>query len=165
MTDTSTDRARDGKARDGQAQADQARADGRAQVKIVIPDEYPMVTLLGSGDELLRVIEQAFAADIHVRGNEITVTGEPPENALITTLFEQLIELMSGGTELSADTVERSLGMLRRKSGVRPADVLTVDILSARGKTIRPKTLNQKRYVDAIDRHTIVFAIGPAGTG
>jgi phosphate starvation-inducible PhoH-like protein len=141
------------------------QANGRSQVKIVIPDEYPMVSLLGSGDELLQVVERSFDADIHVRGNEITVTGEPPENALITALFEQLIELLSSGAELSADTVERSLGMLRRKSGVRPADVLTIDILSARGKTIRPKTLNQKRYVDAIDRHTIVFAIGPAGTG
>jgi phosphate starvation-inducible PhoH-like protein len=141
------------------------RADGRSQVKIVIPDEYPMVSLLGSGDELLHVIEQAFGADIHVRGNEITVTGEPAENTLITALFEELIELLGSGAELSADTVERSLGMLRRKSGVRPAEVLTVDILSARGRTIRPKTLNQKRYVDAIDKHTIVFAIGPAGTG
>ncbi|HKE68791.1 MAG TPA: PhoH family protein, partial [Nocardioidaceae bacterium] len=55
--------------------------------------------------------------------------------------------------------------MLRRKSGIRPADVLTLGILSARGRTIRPKTLNQKRYVDAIDKHTVVFGIGPAGTG
>jgi phosphate starvation-inducible PhoH-like protein len=137
----------------------------RSQVKIVIPDEYSMVTLLGSRDELLHVIEQAFGADIHVRGNEITVTGEPAENTLITALFEQLIELLASGAELSADTVERSLRMLRRKSGVRPADVLTLDILSSRGRTIRPKTLNQKRYVEAIDNHTIVFAIGPAGTG
>jgi len=57
------------------------------------------------------------------------------------------------------------VAMLRRKAGPRPADVLTLDILSSRGRTIRPKTLNQKRYVDAIDKHTIVFAIGPAGTG
>jgi phosphate starvation-inducible protein PhoH and related proteins len=131
----------------------------------VIPDEYPMVSLLGSGDELLHVIEQAFGADIHVRGNEITVTGEPTENTLITALFEELIALLDSGAELSADLIERSLGMLRHKSGVRPADVLTVGILSARGRTIRPKTLNQKRYVDAIDNNTIVFAIGPAGTG
>jgi phosphate starvation-inducible protein PhoH and related proteins len=131
----------------------------------VIPDEYPMVSLLGSGDELLHVIEQAFGADIHVRGNEITVTGEPAENTLITALFEELIALLDSGAELSPDLIERSLGMLRHKSGVRPADVLTVGILSARGRTIRPKTLNQKRYVDAIDNNTIVFAIGPAGTG
>ena len=124
-----------------------------------------MVSLLGSGDELLHVIEQAFGADIHVRGNEITVTGEPAENTLVTALFEELIALLDSGAELSADLIERSLGMLRHKSGVRPAEVLTVGILSARGRTIRPKTLNQKRYVDAIDNNTIVFAIGPAGTG
>ncbi|HEY2576730.1 MAG TPA: PhoH family protein [Streptosporangiaceae bacterium] len=124
-----------------------------------------MVSLLGTGDEFLHVVEHAFGADIHVRGNEITVTGEPSENTVITGLFEQLIQLLASGAELSADTVERSVAMLRRKSGVRPADVLTMGILSARGRTIRPKTLNQKRYVDAIDRHTIVFSIGPAGTG
>ena len=124
-----------------------------------------MVSLLGSGDELLHVIERAFGADIHVRGNEITVTGEPAENTLVTALFEELIALLGSGAELSPDLIERSLGMLRHKSGVRPAEVLTVGILSARGRTIRPKTLNQKRYVDAIDNNTIVFAIGPAGTG
>ncbi len=138
---------------------------GKSQVKIVIPGDHSMVSLLGSRDELLHVIERAFDADIHVRGNEITVTGQPEENALVTTLFEELIELLGSGAELSADAVERSLSMLRRGGAERPADVLRLDILSARGRTIRPKTLNQKRYVDAIDKHTIVFAIGPAGTG
>ena len=55
--------------------------------------------------------------------------------------------------------------MLRAETAERPAEVLTLNILSNRGRTIRPKTLNQKRYVDAIDQHTIVFGIGPAGTG
>jgi phosphate starvation-inducible PhoH-like protein len=139
--------------------------DGRTRVKIIIPDDHSMVSLLGSRDELLHVIEGAFGADIHVRGNEITVTGTPEETALVSKLFDELTQLLSSGAELAADVVERSVAMLRRKSGARPADVLTLDILSARGRTIRPKTLNQKRYVDAIDKHTIVFAIGPAGTG
>ncbi len=138
---------------------------GRSQVRIVIPADHSMVALLGSRDELLRVIEREFAADIHVRGNEITVTGRPEETALVSGLFEELIELLANGAELSADAVERAAAMLRRERGVRPAEVLTLDILSARGRTIRPKTLNQKRYVDAIDKHTIVFSIGPAGTG
>ena len=111
------------------------------------------------------VVEDAFEADIHVRGNEITATGTPEETALVARLFEELTQLVASGAELTPDAVERSVAMLRRKSGVRPADVLTLDILSARGRTIRPKTLNQKRYVDAIDNHTIVFSIGPAGTG
>ncbi|HEY5986147.1 MAG TPA: PhoH family protein [Streptosporangiaceae bacterium] len=124
-----------------------------------------MVSLLGSGDELLQVIERSFDADIHVRGNEITITGAPTEAAVVAELFEELTALLAGGAELTAGAVERIIPMLRRKSGVRPAEVLTLDILSARGRTIRPKTLNQKRYVDAIDQHTIVFCIGPAGTG
>src|SRR6201995_779548 len=124
-----------------------------------------MVGLLGSRDELLRVIEREFATDIHVRGNEITVTGRPEETALVSGLFEELLELQANGAELSAGAVERVAGMLRRERGVRPAEVLTQNILSSRGRTIRPKTLNQKRYVDAIDKHTIVFGIGPADTG
>ncbi len=124
-----------------------------------------MVALLGSGDEVLRVIERSFDADIHVRGNEITISGSPAEAALVAELFGELTALLAGGAELTPAAVERIVPMLRRKSGVRPAEVLNLDILSARGRTIRPKTLNQKRYVDAIDQHTIVFCIGPAGTG
>ncbi len=124
-----------------------------------------MVQLLGSRDELLSVIEREFNADIHVRGNEITVSGSPAETALVSELFAELIELLSKGAELSPDAVERAAAMLRVERGVRPAEVLTQGILSSRGRTIRPKTLNQKRYADAIDKHTIVFGIGPAGTG
>jgi len=169
LTDTPTDprseRPRGGLSGARAQEGTELSPDGRTRVKIVIPDDHSMVSLLGSRDELLHVIEGAFGADIHVRGNEITVTGSPEETALVARLFEELTRLLASGAELAADVVERSVAMLRRKSGARPADVLTLDILSARGRTIRPKTLNQKRYVDAIDNHTIVFAIGPAGTG
>jgi phosphate starvation-inducible PhoH-like protein len=131
-----------------------------------------MVGLLGTRDELLHVIEREFSADIHVRGNEITVSGAPRETELIGRLFRELLELQRRGAELSPDAIERTLGMLRGdgdgvsgEPGLRPAEVLTQGILSGRGRTIRPKTLNQKHYADAIDKHTIVFAIGPAGTG
>jgi phosphate starvation-inducible protein PhoH and related proteins len=145
--------------------ADASAANGSAQIKIVIPEDQSMVSLLGSGDELLRVIENAVNADFHVRGNEITVTGPEPEIKVASRLFDELTQLVSGGAHLSADSIEHSVSMLRRKTGARPAEVLNLDILSNRGRTIRPKTLNQKRYVDAIDSHTVVFSIGPAGTG
>ncbi|WP_283134814.1 PhoH family protein [Rhizohabitans arisaemae] len=137
----------------------------RAQARVEIPAGHSMVSLLGSRDELLNVIERAFHADVHVRGNEITVTGAPAEIAVITKLFEELVELLGSGAQLTPDAVERSIAMVRMETGERPAEVLTLDILSNRGRTIRPKTINQKRYVDAIDKHTIVFGIGPAGTG
>ncbi|XVQ13419.1 PhoH family protein [Spirillospora sp. CA-255316] len=145
--------------------AGRADAGARSQIKIVVPDDHSMVSLLGSRDELLHVIERAFHSDIHVRGNEITVTGPESESELVSSLFSELIDLLRSGTQLTPDAVERSLAMLRNQTEERPAEVLTLDVLSSRGRTIRPKTLNQKRYVDAIDKHTIVFGIGPAGTG
>src|SRR5215207_10698407 len=139
--------------------------EGATQTKIVVPGSQAMVSLLGSRDELLRIIEEALASDIHVRGNEITISGEQADNALAVRLFEELLELVAAGQTLTADSVTHALGILRAGESERPAEVLNLNILSRRGRTIRPKTLNQKRYVDAIDRHTIVFGIGPAGTG
>jgi phosphate starvation-inducible PhoH-like protein len=131
-----------------------------------------MVTVLGSGDALLRVIEEAFpAADIHVRGNEISAVGEAHEVTLIQRLFDEMMLVLRTGQPMTEDAVERSIAMLRADEAGEgdgpetPAEVLTQNILSSRGRTIRPKTLNQKRYVDAIDKNTIVFGIGPAGTG
>ncbi|PRY17284.1 PhoH family protein [Kineococcus rhizosphaerae] len=137
---------------------------------VVVPPEVPMVGLLGARDELLRVLERAFAkADVLVRGNEITVTGAAAEVALLERLVEQMTAVLRSGQALSPDAVERSVAMLRAQvNGTgddRPADVLTMNILSSRGRTIRPKTVNQKHYVEAIDEHTVVFGIGPAGTG
>src|ERR1700757_4287330 len=123
-----------------------------------------MVALLGSRDELLRVIETAPVSDVHGRGNEITTTAAPPDNALAPRLFETLLQLLERGQPLSTEAIERSLAMLGGDVAERPADVLTLNIVSNRGRTIRPKTVNQKRYVEAIDDHTIVFSIGPAGT-
>jgi phosphate starvation-inducible protein PhoH and related proteins len=132
---------------------------------ITIPESVSMVALLGSGDELLRLVEAEVAADVHVRGNEISVTGQPADNAFAVAVFDELIALLGTGGQLRPDSVRRVIAMLRSGGSERPADVLSLDIISRRGRTIRPKTLNQKHYVDAIDTNTIVFGIGPAGTG
>ena len=123
-----------------------------------------MVALVGAADEYLRLVEAGFPqADILLRGNEITITGTPHDVGLIETLFGEMLTLLRTGQALSGESVERSISLML--SGSRPSDVLTANILSNRGRTIRAKTLNQKRYVDAIDTNTIVFGIGPAGTG
>jgi phosphate starvation-inducible protein PhoH and related proteins len=132
---------------------------------ITVPDSVSMVALLGSADELLRLVEDEVDTDVHVRGNEIAVTGQPADNAFAVAVFDELIALLGTGQTLRPDSVRRVIGMLRAGGAERPADVLSLDILSRRGRTIRPKTLNQKHYVDAIDAHTVVFGIGPAGTG
>ncbi|WP_058044515.1 PhoH family protein [Streptomyces roseifaciens] len=140
----------------------------QATARFTVPAKHPMVTVLGSGDSLLRVIEKAFpSTDIHVRGNEVSATGEPREVALVQRLFDEMMLVLRTGAPMTEDAVERSIAMLRdeEQGAETPAEVLTQNILSSRGRTIRPKTLNQKRYVDAIDKHTVVFGIGPAGTG
>ncbi|MBK9697165.1 MAG: PhoH family protein [Propionibacteriaceae bacterium] len=135
-----------------------------AERRVAIPASINMVSVLGPRDEFLRILEAGLDADIHVRGNEITLSGEPAAVTTAADVLTELITIVRTGQGLAADVVERVVGMTTGATA-RASEVLTHDILSSRGKTIRPKTLNQKRYVDAIDAHTVVFAIGPAGTG
>ncbi|MEX2587491.1 MAG: PhoH family protein [Actinomycetota bacterium] len=123
-----------------------------------------MVSLFGTSDELLKVVEQAFDSTIVVRGNEISISGEPDEAEMVARLFEELIELLGQGNLLTPDTVSRSIEMVR-SGRHRPSQILSDAVLSTPTRSIRPKTVGQKRYVDAIRLNTIVFGIGPAGTG
>ncbi len=124
-----------------------------------------VVGLLGSADENLRVLERSLDADLHVRGNAVTLSGLPADVALAERVLTELLAIVGSGQTLTPDAVRHSVAMVNGAEDASPAEVLTLDVLSRRGRTIRPKTLNQKRYVDAIDAHTIVFGIGPAGTG
>lgn len=135
-----------------------------SEATITVPASQPMVALLGPGDELLRVVEAQFPeADIHVRGNEIRIAGSAEDVGLVEVLVAEMLAVLRTGQGLTSESVERSVTLLR--SGTRPAEVLSTNILSSRGRTIRAKSLNQKRYVEAIDSHTVTFGIGPAGTG
>ncbi len=121
--------------------------------------------LLGSADQNLRALERSLNADLHVRGNAVTLAGAPADVALAERVISELVAIVAGGQSLTPEVVRHSVAMLAGTDNESPAEVLTLDVLSRRGKTIRPKTLNQKRYVDAIDANTIVFGVGPAGTG
>jgi phosphate starvation-inducible PhoH-like protein len=135
-----------------------------AQSRFSVPDTA-LLTLLGSRDENLRIVEELLTADVHVRGNEVTLSGTPADVAFGERVFAELATLAGRGQQLGADAVRRTIAMLSAGTTESPAEVLSLDILSRRGRTIRPKTLNQKHYVDAIDKNTVVFGIGPAGTG
>ncbi len=121
-----------------------------------------MVHLLGTRDELLKLVEQAFPVTIHVRGNEITVTGDPDDAERVGRLFEELVVLLERGHALDAAGLGRSIEML--KADQRPTEVLGTEVLRGR-KPVRPKTAGQKHYVDAVNANTVTFVIGPAGTG
>ena len=124
-----------------------------------------MVNIVGPRDEFLRILERVLDADVHVRGNEITLAGTPEGVTQGAEVLTEMVTVVRTGQGLTGDAVERIVTMNAEAGELHPAEVLTQNILSTRGKTIRPKTLNQKRYVDAIDAHTVVFGIGPAGTG
>jgi phosphate starvation-inducible PhoH-like protein len=134
----------------------------RSSIELAPESVFPF---LGSADENLRELEELLVADIHVRGNVVTLTGPAADVALAERVVEQLVALTGRNRVITPEAVRHTVSMLTEGSSESPAEVLSLDILSRRGKTIRPKTLNQKRYVDAIDESTIVFGIGPAGTG
>ncbi|MDQ1128647.1 phosphate starvation-inducible PhoH-like protein [Microbacterium sp. SORGH_AS 888] len=135
-------------------------------VEHLFADGIAMVRLLGPDDRLLRVVEREHPdVDVHVRGNEITLSGAPAAVAAARTLVEEMLEMTRTGVDLAPTDVASSQRILADGQGVRPSEVMGEAILSSRGRVIRPKTLGQKAYVDAIDENTIVFGIGPAGTG
>ncbi len=132
-------------------------------VKILVPGNHLMAGLLGQQDELLRLVEGAFPdARIAVRGNEITIDGDPADR--VASLFNELVILLESGQGLDPVQVNRSIDMMRED--VRPSEVLTSELVrSARGRSVRPKTGGQKAYADAIRENIVTFGIGPAGTG
>lgn len=128
-------------------------------------DGVAMVRLLGPQDRLLTTLEAQYPlVDVHVRGNQVTLEGDPQQVDAAYRLVDELITMVRQGQDLGPVEVTSSARILDAGAG-SPAEVLSQAILTSRGKSIRPKTLGQKAYVDAIDLNTIVFGIGPAGTG
>ncbi|CAB4650702.1 unannotated protein [freshwater metagenome] len=133
---------------------------------ITVPPAIPMVALIGVGDSNINIIEAGFpSVAMTVRGNEITLRGPHIDCLALEKLFAEMMVVIRSGQALTADAVKRSIEMLSHDPIEHPAEVLSLNIVSNRGRTIRPKTANQKHYVDAIDENTITFGIGPAGTG
>lgn len=133
-------------------------------IALTVPAHVDMAFITGPADSLLRLVQSAFRAKIHVRGDLITIEGDPSEVQSLTLLYSDLIKLVEEGTKPDADYLRHAIELLR--SDEYSPKALREDILlTYRGRAIRPKTAGQKRYVDAIRSHTITFGVGPAGTG
>ncbi len=131
---------------------------------ILIPDTVEPTVLFGPQDEYLHLIEDSFSGRITVRGNQVLISASSIEIDMLTTLFTDLFKTIEQEGKLTSDYVRRSLDLL--KTGEFAPKPLKDDIiLSFRGRAVRPKTVTQKNYVDAIRKNTITFGIGPAGTG
>jgi phosphate starvation-inducible protein PhoH and related proteins len=137
-----------------------------AATRTMSVDGVAMVRLLGPQDRLLSQIEKQFPlVEVLVRGNEITLVGEPAQVEAAERLIQELLQMVRNGQELGPVDVTSSARILGQDRDSSPAELLSQAILTSRGKSIRPKTLGQKSYVEAIDHNTITFGIGPAGTG
>nr|WP_245861496.1 PhoH family protein [Compostimonas suwonensis] len=125
-----------------------------------------MVRLLGPQDRLLTSIEKQYpGVNLMVRGNEISLAGDSDQVEAARRLIEELLLMVRNGQDIGPAEVSSSAKMLDADSRTSPAELLSQAILTSRGRAIRPKTIGQKAYADAIDENTIVFGIGPAGTG
>ncbi len=142
-----------------------AKAEDWLQRRVELGDTQ-LLSLYGPEDQLLKALELTVpAVEVMARGEQLQLSGPADQVKKAEDLVYEMVRLMQAGAPISIQDLERSAKMLENSDGPRPAEVLSQSILSSRGKSIRPKTVGQKTYVDAIDENTIVFGIGPAGTG
>ena len=132
------------------------------QETLSVPNEVA-VELAGIGDGVLESLRDRLRCTIHLRGNRLTIEGDEAHVGQARTVIDEIVDLVEGGHEIGPSTVDAVLGVLDKGEDVR--DVFEDVVWRHRGKKIAPKTVTQKRYVDAIRNHTVTFAIGPAGTG
>jgi len=119
--------------------------------------------LAGSGDAVLRALEGHVACDLFLRGNVVTLDGEPEAVEAAATVVRELADLIEQGHDIAPGTIAAVTGALDQHRS--PAEILEDVVWRHRSKQVAPKTVNQKRYVDSIRKNTITFGIGPAGTG
>jgi len=138
-------------------------SDKDTKLEFAITEVNPLA-LFGTEDQLLKTIEAEHpTVSVLVRGNQVSISGVEAECFAAKKLIDEAIKLVQAGLNVAPADISRSAQMIQQSQS--PAQMLSQSILSNRGKSIRPKTTNQKNYVDAIDQNTIVFGIGPAGTG
>jgi phosphate starvation-inducible PhoH-like protein len=119
--------------------------------------------LAGIGDGVLGALRDRLDCTIHLRGNRLTIEGDGSRVAEARAVVDELVELVEGGHEIGPTTVDSVLNALDQAEDIR--DIYDDVVWRHRGKRIAPKTVMQKRYVDAIRACTVTFGIGPAGTG
>ncbi|MGB2850498.1 MAG: PhoH family protein [Solirubrobacterales bacterium] len=133
-----------------------------ARKQLTIDNEVA-AELAGSGDAVLRRLEDRLDCELYLRGNVITLDGDESSLADGQSMVEELIGLIENGEDLEPQTVDAVSGAI--EGGVEPAAMLGDSVWQHRGTKIAPRTPNQKRYVDSIREHTVTFGVGPAGTG
>lgn len=126
---------------------------------------HSMAELIGNRDELLQLIERKYNVEIFVLGNDLEISGKNKNVKEVTRLIEELALQINLGQKLNSEKVSDSIKIMEDKSDLKPHEIFKDSIAVNSGKKIKPRTEGQKKYIEAIKENTIVFGIGPAGTG
>ncbi len=137
----------------------------KQKLKIDFKDRHSMADLIGNRDELLRLIERKYNVEIFVLGNNVEISGKSKNVKEVSKLIEELALQINLGQKLNSQKVSDSIRIMEGKSDMEPHEVFRSSIVVNSGKKIKPRTIGQKEYIEAIKENTIVFVIGPAGTG
>ena len=133
--------------------------------RITVPEEG-IETLFGSYDENLKHLEALFGVRIRTQGHDLLVEGDAPNVEKVDRVVSQLSSLLRDGLKLSNNDVKTASDLVAQDAAVDLRDHFLKGSLTAAGKRrVAPKTVNQRKYLDAIEQHDIVFGVGPAGTG
>ncbi len=136
------------------------------QTQWVIQDNRAATTLLGRGDEHLKVIEEALTVKLTARGNVIAIQGSESAESTTRQVLDLLAEWAYAGEAVRRETVETAIQAVQEGAQREFLHLLTETVFTTtKGHTVRPKTIGQQRYIEAIRKHTLVLSMGPAGTG
>lgn len=137
----------------------------KQKINLEFINSHSISEILGDGDELIKLIERKYNVEVFVLGNDMEITGKTRNVKEVTKLIRELTLQVNLGQDINKEKVSDSINIMGNKSGLKPHQVFSESIIVNSGKKIKPRTEGQKKYIEAIKTNTIVFGIGPAGTG
>lgn len=137
----------------------------KQKINLEFINSHSISEILGNGDELIKLIERKYNVEVFVLGNDMEITGKTRNVKEVAKLIRELTLQVNLGQDINKEKVSDSINIMGNKSGLKPHQVFSDSIIVNSGKKIKPRTEGQKKYIEAIKTNTIVFGIGPAGTG
>ncbi len=137
----------------------------KQKINLEFIDNHTISEILGDRDELIKLIERKYNVEIFVLGNDMEITGKTRNVKEVAKLIRELTLQVNLGQDINKEKVSDSINIMDNKSGLKPHQIFSESIVVNSGKKIKPRTEGQKKYIEAIKANTIVFGIGPAGTG
>lgn len=137
----------------------------KQKINLEFINSHSISEILGNGDELIKLIERKYNVEVFVLGNDMEITGKTRNVKEVAKLIRELTLQVNLGQDINKEKVSDSINIMENKSGLKPHQVFSESIIVNSGKKIKPRTEGQKKYIEAIKTNTIVFGIGPAGTG